>query len=239
MGPTYSMLSMGWLEVRASLLKAKRGRVVAARSLRFASLVDILLLFRSNVDVSLGWLLSLWNIRWRFTICNNDNFLSSNYSPLEAKIPYFLGEKKLCHPVSHNSQTLTEFYDLLPRCFWLLQKFGQEWLWLSGALHWPLCRYLMHWRTIIIGRVFKLYYFSIHEVEIIVIRVYIELYFVYSAIPSTDVRWTGDADITNDPKLESLTENYLKIREGRLRNIAFSANVTGGDEIKQMTNRFL
>ena len=62
---------------------------------------------------------------------------------------------------------------------------------------------------------------------------------MYSAIPSTDVRWTGDADITNDPKLESLTENYLKIREGRLRNIAFSANVTGGDEIKQMTNRFL
>ena len=62
---------------------------------------------------------------------------------------------------------------------------------------------------------------------------------MYSAIPPTDVRWTGDADITNDPKLESLTENYLKIREGRLRNIAFSANVTGGDEIKQMTNRFL
>ena len=63
--------------------------------------------------------------------------------------------------------------------------------------------------------------------------------FVYSASPPADVRWTGDADITNDPKLESLTENYLKIRKGRLRNIAFNANVTGGDEIKQMTNEFL
>ena len=49
---------------------------------------------------------------------------------------------------------------------------------------------------------------------------------------NADVRWTGDADLANDPKLESLTEKYLKVREGRFRNIAFDANATDGGEFK-------
>ena len=49
-----------------------------------------------------------------------------------------------------------------------------------------------------------------------------------------DVRWIGEADLTNDPKLESLTKNYLKVREGRLRNIAFNANETSGGEVVLM-----
>ena len=44
----------------------------------------------------------------------------------------------------------------------------------------------------------------------------------------TDVRWTGEEDLVNDLKLLSLTYDYLKMREGRLRNIAFNANATGG-----------
>ena len=47
-----------------------------------------------------------------------------------------------------------------------------------------------------------------------------------------DVRWTGEEDFVNDPKLWSLKDDYLKIREGRLRNVAFNANATGGGEIK-------
>merc|ERR1712037_839379 len=41
----------------------RREKVAATRSLRFASLVDILLPFNSNVGVSPGWQLSFWNIR--------------------------------------------------------------------------------------------------------------------------------------------------------------------------------
>ena len=51
---------------------------------------------------------------------------------------------------------------------------------------------------------------------------------------NADVRWTGDADLANDPKLESLTEKYLKVREGRFRNIAFDANATSGGEVVPM-----
>ena len=47
-----------------------------------------------------------------------------------------------------------------------------------------------------------------------------------------DVRWTGEEDLVNDPKLSSLKDNYLKMREGSLRNIAFNANAAGGGEIK-------
>ena len=55
------------------------------------------------------------------------------------------------------------------------------------------------------------------------------------AIFHADVRWTGEEALANDPKLLSLKDKYLKIREGkgRLRNIAFNANATGGGEIKK------
>ena len=43
-----------------------------------------------------------------------------------------------------------------------------------------------------------------------------------------DVRYTGEADLANDPKLESLVEVYLKNKENKLRNIAFDANATNG-----------
>ena len=49
-----------------------------------------------------------------------------------------------------------------------------------------------------------------------------------------DVRRTGEEDLVNDPKLLSLKDDYLKIREGRLRNVAFNANATGGGEIKKL-----
>ena len=52
-----------------------------------------------------------------------------------------------------------------------------------------------------------------------------------------DVRWTGEEDLVNDPKLLSLKDNYLKIREGRLRNIAFNANAAGGGEINVINER--
>ena len=54
----------------------------------------------------------------------------------------------------------------------------------------------------------------------------------------TDITWTGEADLINDPKLESLTENYLKIRKERIRNIAFNANATSGGEVKLMKTIF-
>ena len=44
----------------------------------------------------------------------------------------------------------------------------------------------------------------------------------------------GEEDLVNDPKLLSLKDNYLNIRESRLRNIAFNANAAGGGEIKTM-----
>ena len=49
-----------------------------------------------------------------------------------------------------------------------------------------------------------------------------------------DIRWSGEQDLANDPKLASLTENYLNIREERIRNIAFNANATDGGEIEPM-----
>ena len=52
------------------------------------------------------------------------------------------------------------------------------------------------------------------------------------AIFHADVRWTGEEALANDPKLLSLKDNYLKIRESRLRNIAFNANAIKGGEIK-------
>ena len=50
----------------------------------------------------------------------------------------------------------------------------------------------------------------------------------------------GDEDLSNDPKLLSLKDKYLKIREGkgRLRNIAFNANATKGGEIKKIDENF-
>ena len=47
-----------------------------------------------------------------------------------------------------------------------------------------------------------------------------------------DMRWTGEADIEDDPRLEKLQESYLKNREQGLRNIAFDANATEGGENK-------
>ena len=46
--------------------KVRREKVAATRSLRFASLVGILLPLKNNVDVFLGWQLSFWNIRCNF-----------------------------------------------------------------------------------------------------------------------------------------------------------------------------
>ena len=40
------------------------------------------------------------------------------------------------------------------------------------------------------------------------------------------------------PMTKSLTEKYLKIREERIRNIAFDANATDGGEIKPMRTLF-
>ena len=54
-----------------------------------------------------------------------------------------------------------------------------------------------------------------------------------------DVRWAGEEDLVNDPKLLSLRDNYLKTRQGSLRNIAFNANATGGGEIKIMRDKIL
>ena len=79
---------------------------------------------------------------------------------------------------------------------------------MSGALHWPLRRYF----TVITG--------------------------CYCAGFPADVRWTGEEDLVNDPKLLSLKDDYLKIREGSLRNIAFNANATGGGVIKKNAENF-
>ena len=43
-----------------------------------------------------------------------------------------------------------------------------------------------------------------------------------------DVRSAGVEDLVDDPELSSLKEAYLKIREDRLKNIAFNANATDG-----------
>ena len=59
-------------------------------------------------------------------------------------------------------------------------------------------------------------------------------YFLGLSIFLADVRWTGEEDLVNDPKLLSLKDDYLKMRGGRLRNIAFNANATGGGEIKML-----
>ena len=75
-------------------------------------------------------------------------------------------------------------------------------------MHWPLRRYF----TVITG--------------------------CYLAGFPADVRWTGEEDLVNDPKLLSLKDDYLKIREGSLRNIAFNANAAGGGEIKMMKTFF-
>ena len=58
------------------------------------------------------------------------------------------------------------------------------------------------------------------------------------AIFRADVRWTGDEDLANDPKLLSLKDNYLKIKEGKLRNIAFNSNATKGGEIKKIDENY-
>ena len=44
----------------------------------------------------------------------------------------------------------------------------------------------------------------------------------------SDVRWAGEEDLMADAKLLSLKRDYLKIREDRLKNIAFNANATDG-----------
>ena len=46
------------------------------------------------------------------------------------------------------------------------------------------------------------------------------------------MRWTGEADFEDDPRLEKLQEIYLKNRQQRLRNVAFDANATEGGENK-------
>ena len=52
-----------------------------------------------------------------------------------------------------------------------------------------------------------------------------------------DIRWSGEQDLSNNQKLASLTERYLKIREEQIRNIAFNANSTDGGENNE--NSFL
>ena len=45
---------------------------------------------------------------------------------------------------------------------------------------------------------------------------------------TSDVRWAGEEDLIADAKLLSLKRDYLKIRENRLKNIAFNAKAIGG-----------
>ena len=53
-----------------------------------------------------------------------------------------------------------------------------------------------------------------------------------------DVRSAGEEDLVDDPELSSLKEDYLKIREERLKNIAFNANATYGGTIKEMRKNY-
>ena len=53
-------------------------------------------------------------------------------------------------------------------------------------------------------------------------------WFVFSVDCTSDVRWAGEEDLVADAKLLSLKRDYLKIREDRLKNIAFNANATDG-----------
>ena len=44
----------------------------------------------------------------------------------------------------------------------------------------------------------------------------------------------GEEDLVADAKLMSLKRDYLKIREDRLKNIAFDANATNGGMVIKM-----
>ena len=52
--------------------------------------------------------------------------------------------------------------------------------------------------------------------------------FVFFVDCTSDSRWAGEEDLIADAKLLSLKRDYLKIREDRLKNIAFNANATDG-----------
>ena len=54
---------------------------------------------------------------------------------------------------------------------------------------------------------------------------------------SSDVRLAGEEDLVADAKLLSLKRDYLKIRENRLKNIAFNANATDGGSDQNDENR--
>ena len=53
-----------------------------------------------------------------------------------------------------------------------------------------------------------------------------------------DVRSVGVEDLVDDPDLSLLKEDYLKIREDRLKNIAFNANTTYGGTIQIMRKNY-
>ena len=55
---------------------------------------------------------------------------------------------------------------------------------------------------------------------------------------TSDVRWAGEEDLVADAKLMSLKRDYLKIREDRLKNIAYNANATDGGSNQNDENRF-
>ena len=55
---------------------------------------------------------------------------------------------------------------------------------------------------------------------------------------TSDVRWADEEDLVADAKLLSLKRDYLKIREDRLKNIAFNANATDGGSDQNEENRF-
>ena len=55
---------------------------------------------------------------------------------------------------------------------------------------------------------------------------------------TSDVRWAGEEDLVADAKLLSLKRDYLKIREDRLKNIAFNANATDGGSDQNEENIF-
>ena len=52
--------------------------------------------------------------------------------------------------------------------------------------------------------------------------------FLFFVDCTSDVRWAGEEDLVADAKLLSLKRDYLKIRENRLKNIAFNAKAIGG-----------
>ena len=68
------------------------------------------------------------------------------------------------------------------------------------------------------------------------LRIIGDLYFFVDC--TSDVRWAGEEDLVADAKLMSLKRDYLKIREDRLKNIAYNANATDGGSNQNDENRF-